>query len=91
MRDFSSADRLTQNQNPALGTQQLTPTQSLFRTTLAQGKWALSDPSVETNHTAYNMKFYEDGTVDLIRLEAGDDGWQDLGGKGAYDVRAGRI
>jgi len=42
------------------------------------------------NHTAYHVDCNSDGTVDMIRLEAGQTSWDDLGGKGAYDVRAGR-
>jgi len=84
------AHRLTTPANPALGVEQFTPTQLFFRRTLGAGRWALGGPVGVTN-TAHHMKVHPDGTVDLIRLEAGVDGWQDLGGQGAYDVRAGRL
>ena len=82
----NSHQRLT---NSAFGTQQFTPDQQFFRETNAGGRWP-ADPNIQNIHTAFNVDCNSDGTVDLIRLEAGQGGWQDLGGKGAYDVRAGR-
>jgi len=75
-----------------IGTEQFSPTQELFRATSGSGRsiWPLDGTPTAAN-TAFNVDVNSDGTVDLIRLEAGLRGWQDLGGKGAYDVRAGRI
>jgi len=87
--DKTHAQRLTTNQSPAVGLSHFTPDQQFLRTTNAGGRWGRGE-QVVTMATAFNMKFHDDGTVDLIRLEAGEDGWQDLGGQGAYDVRAGR-
>jgi len=72
----------------AIGRDYFAPGQDFFRTTNAGGRWAAMP--MQRNHTAYNVDCNSDGTVDMIRLEAGMTGWQDLGGKGAYDVRAGR-
>lgn len=80
---------MTENQSPAVGVQQFTPDQVFFRQTNARGRWA-SDPTTNNVHTGYHMKFNADGTCDMIRLEAGAEGWTDLGGQGAYDIAAGR-
>ena len=72
----------------AIGRDYFTPEQQFFRDTNAGGRFA-SMP-MQRSHTGYNIDCNADGTVDMIRLEAGMSGWQDLGGKGAYDVRAGR-
>jgi len=74
--------------NPGVGVSQYTATQKFFIDTNAGGRWACS-PFART-HTAANIRVNVDGTVDMIRLQAGLTGWQDLGGQGAYDVRAGR-
>jgi hypothetical protein len=76
--------------NPALGVQQFTPTQAFFINTNARGRWA-SDALTTTTHTANHVKVFEDGTVDCIVLQNGNGCWYDMGGKGAYDVRAGRL
>ena len=78
--------RLTVNQNPAVGTHFFTPPQQLFRETNAGGRWATGAGQDTANATAFHMKCHEDGTVDMIRLEAQGDGWQDLGGSGAPDA-----
>jgi len=72
----------------AIGTEQFTPGQAYFRIHNAGGRFP-ADPTVNRYHTGFHVRTNTDGTVDLIRLEAGLNGWQDLGGKGAYDVRAG--
>jgi hypothetical protein len=74
----------------AIGPEQFSPGQALFRLTNRDGRWA-TDPTVQAVHTAYNVDCNSDGTIDMIRLEAGLVSFADLGGKGAYDVRAGRI
>lgn len=82
--------RLTRNQQAVTGVGQLNPTQIHWRSTLASGRWAPTE-YLSTINTACQMKVHPDGTVDLIRLEAGLDGWQDLGGQGGIDSIAGRI
>jgi|FreactTroBogLake_1042271.scaffolds.fasta_scaffold12257_3 hypothetical protein len=82
--------RLTTPANPALGVQQFTPTQAFFIETNAAGRWA-TDPNTTVTHTAHHMKVNDNGTVDLIALQSGQGCWYDMGGKGAYDVRAGRM
>jgi hypothetical protein len=72
----------------AIGCDYFAPGQEFFRTTNAGGRFPALP--MERNHTGYHINCNYDGTVDMIRLEAGQDGWTDLGGKGAYDVRAGR-
>jgi len=88
MKWRNSHQRLTNS--AAIGTEQFTPDQMFFRLTNARGRWG-RDTNVQNMHTACSMNVHSDGTVDMIRLEAGLDGWTDLGGKGAYDVRAGRF
>jgi len=73
-----------------MGVQQFTPGQNFFIETNAAGRWA-TDPNTTTTHTAHHLKVYPDGTADLIALQSGYSCWYDMGGKGAYDVRAGRI
>jgi hypothetical protein len=72
----------------AIGREYFSPGQSFFRNSIKRGRYGAMPTT--RNHTAYNVDCNSDGTVDLIRLEAGFADWQDLGGKGAYDVRAGR-
>ena len=86
VRWLSKADALS----PFKRVEQLTPRQQWFRSTIAGGRWA-TDPGAENTRTGFHMKCHRDGTVDLIRLEAGTDSWRDLGGKGAYDTTAGRV
>jgi hypothetical protein len=76
---------------PAIGVQHFSPGQLFFRSTNGSGRsvWPL-DGTPKATATAYNVDCNADGTVDMIRLEAGLDGWRDLGGRGAWDVRAGR-
>jgi hypothetical protein len=75
----------------AIGVEHFSPGQIHFRNTNGTGRsiWPV-DGTPAAMATAYNVNCNYDGTVDMIRLEAGFDGWRDLGGKGAYDVRAGR-
>ena len=75
--------------NPAVGCSQFTPTQQFFIETNARGRWA-SEPTPEV-HSAYQVSVNGDGTVDLIRLAAGLNGWTHCGGTGAPDFRAGRF
>ena len=89
-KEGSAGHRLTTSPNPAFGVQQFTPTQAFFVETNARGRWA-TDPQTTVTHTAHHMKVSEDGTVDLIALQSGVGCWYDMGGKGAYDVRAGRF
>jgi hypothetical protein len=86
---MNAHERLTRNQNPAVGTNYFTPDQAFFRQTNAGGRWA-TDPTSHTTAPACHVKCHDDGTVDVIRLEAGVDAWQDLGGSGAPDSVAGR-
>ena len=78
-------------QLPAIGISHFSPSQVFFRQTNGNGRsvWPM-DGRPNASAPAYNVDCNADGTVDMIRLEAGIDGWRDLGGKGAYDVRAGR-
>jgi len=73
----------------AIGTEHFSQDQNFFRVTNGRGRWANTGVP-EVVHTCYNVDANADGTVDMIRLEAGLTGVQDLGGKGAYDVRVGR-
>lgn len=82
--------RLTTPANPALGVQQFTPEQNFFIETNARGRWA-RDPGVEYAAPAFHLKCSPDGTVDQIALQSGNACWYDMGGKGAFDVRAGRL
>jgi hypothetical protein len=76
----------------AIGTEFFSPSQVFFATTNAGGRSLFPvDGTPQAMNTAYQVRTTPDGTVDLIRLETGDIGWGDLGGKGAYDVRAGRV
>jgi hypothetical protein len=88
--DMTCSQRLTTPANPAFGVQQFTPAQSFFIETNARGRWA-GDLATTTTHSAHYMKVSEDGTVDSIALQNGNGCWYDMGGKGAYDVRAGRL
>ena len=88
--DMTCSSRLTTAANPAFGVQQFTPTQSFFIDTNARGRWS-GDILTETNANAHYIKVFEDGTVDSITLQNGNNCWYDMGGKGAYDVRAGRF
>ena len=72
----------------AIGRDYFIPAQEFFRNTNAGGRFPALP--MARNHTAYHVDCNSDGTVDMIRLEAGQTSWDDLGGKGAYDVRAGR-
>jgi hypothetical protein len=81
--------RITVNQNPAVGTNFFTPAQTFMRETNAGGRWAVG-AGQDATANAFHMKCHPDGTVDMIRLEAQDDAWQDLGGSGAPDSTAGR-
>jgi hypothetical protein len=82
--------RITTPQNPALGIQQFTPEQNFFIETNARGRWA-RDPGVEYAAHAWHLKCDPSGTVDTIALQSGNGCWYDMGGKGAYDVKAGRM
>lgn len=73
----------------AIGTEQFSPNQEFFRVTNGGGRWA-TQGNPDVIHSAWNVDANADGTVDIIATEAGLNGWSDLGGKGAYDVRAGR-
>ena len=83
-------ERLTTPANTALGVQQFTPKQDFFINTNARGRWA-TDPLQTTTAAAYHVKAHPCGTVDLIALQSGNGCWYDMGGKGAYDVKAGRL
>jgi len=75
--------------NPAIGCSQFTPTQQFFIQSIAAGRWA-SEPAPRV-HTAFSVQANTDGTVDMIRLNAGLNGsWRDMGGRGGIDFRAGR-
>jgi hypothetical protein len=88
--NMTCSDRLTTPHNPAFGVQQFTPTQQFFIETNARGRWS-DDILTSTNANANYMKVFEDGTVDVIALQNGNNCWYDMGGKGAHDVRAGRF
>jgi len=74
--------------NPAVGCSQFTPTQKFFIETNAAGRWA-NEPTPMI-HTAYQVSVNGDGTVDLLRLNAGVGGWHSHAGRGGVDARAGR-
>ena len=69
----------------------LTDTSNDVYPSSAKGRWA-RDPGVGQMATACYLKCHPDeSTIDIIRLNTGMDGWTDLGGQGAFDVRVGRI
>jgi hypothetical protein len=68
--------------------QQLTPTQSYFRDTIAGGRYQ-ADKTVGASVPINAISAHPDGTVDTIRLEPHGNLYLDLGGKGATDTAAG--
>lgn len=85
----SSHQRLTVNKTPGVGANFFTATQEFFRETNARGRWSRDMNAGEAQ--AYGIEMYDDGTVDCTRLESTPNGWLDLGGQGAVDVRVGRF
>ena len=86
--------RLRSSMAGAAPSQQFTPDQVYFRSSLAQGRWQsnFNQPAQPANLMRQDP---DTGCVDVSSLEPcynpnGADQWIDLGGKGGVDVAAGR-
>ena len=80
----SSRERLTQDRTKAVGVSFLTPDQRAFRNSIGVGRWQ-ADAEVGAHAPIFGTRVHKDGTADLARLEADENAYLDLGGRGARD------
>lgn len=85
---FSNRQRMINPIWSAVPVSMHTPCQQEFRKQYA-GRLIPSDGPVQAN--VHQITVHPDGTCDMVRLEAGANGWLDLGGQGARDIAAGRL
>jgi len=84
-----AAARLTTDLSGAAPVQQFTPDQVYFRNTLGGGRWQ-ADSQMGAFAPAHSITVADDGTCDVVRLDADGDSWIDLGFTMPPDVMAGR-
>ena len=91
MKWLNSRQRITTDEDPAIGRTFLTPTQNAMRQDAKSRNGVFAnDPTRQNMHPVSHVKVHADGTLDVVGLEADDDGWFDMGGRGAQDFAAGR-
>lgn len=77
-----------------LGWSTFTPDQAWWRSTLGSGRWGgklITAPGENANRPMNMIRRTDDGCCDVVALEASGKFVFDLGGRGATDVRAGRV
>ena len=86
----TAGERLTTPMSLAAPVQQHTPDQAFFRNT-GVNNWGAQEQPYGACAPVSHLRCYEDGTVDVINLDANIHSWIDLGGSGARDFKAGRF
>lgn len=87
--NMSPRHRLTTSLAGAVPYSQLTPDAVYFRDSIATGRWG-ADSFIGAHAPVCHMRRHDDGTTDLVKLEAHGKFYIDLGGKGGRDVGVGK-
>lgn len=85
--NMTSQQRMTYAMSAAAPVQQFTPDQEWFRS-MGVGRMP-ANVQIGAHAPVYHVRAHDDGTCDVMPLEADADAYISLGGRGARDYRHG--